>query len=260
MNEIIEAEVTNEIPEKKIETKLETKLETKNENRKEDPPSISLVDGSFSPSNLKELKIMAESYLRSGFLPERFDTQAKVIVAYQMAKELKLAPLVAMRQIAVIEGTPSVYGDLPLALAQRSGLLESIEEFFIDEAGDRITWQNKNLSASAWGAVCLLKRKGDAAVSEYYFTLDQAKEAKLYPPRKPNMPWSNYTADMLKYKARSRGLKSKFADCLNGISISEYDFDVRPNHSGFVNSEDIDPARQNAAKLLMSHLDEKVPQ
>ena len=213
--------------------------------------------GQIVPKNLGELKTLCAGFIQSGILPKRYETVAQVITAYQMATELGLRPLTALRQIAVIEGTPSLFGDLPLSLCMNAGIITYIEEFFVDKEYNRIEWKNKNLGAEPYAAVCILKRKGQKKEREFFFTMDDARNAGLYPAKKrngedsPNSPWMKYTRYMLKYRARSNALKDMAPDALNGLAIAEYDFNTIPDRTG-----EIDEPRTetNPAKLLESAL------
>lgn len=173
---------------------------------------------------------------KSGMMPKQYTTPEKIMAGRQFARELGLPGLIAMRQIAVIEGTPSMFGDLPLAVVRRSGLLERIREYLIDKDGKEISRANGNLSAVFHGAVCEVKRQGCDPV-EFVFTLDDAERAGLHIPdeelekagkaewanKYKYRPWYKYKKLMLKYRTRSMALKDQFGDVLNGMSIGEYD-------------------------------------
>jgi hypothetical protein len=175
--------------------------------------------GVLKPRNIDEAYRLAKAYVMSGILPERYKTAESVLTAMQFALELGLKPLTAMRQIAVVKGTPCLFGDLPLSLCYSSGKLEAIKEVWLDKDGREINLANKNLTAQAYAAFCVVKRKGDPEPLEAFFTMDDAQNAGLL-----NSPtWKAYPKRMLRYRARSQALKDKFPDCLNGISIAEYD-------------------------------------
>lgn len=185
---------------------------------------VVVVDGVMAPRNIDEAFRVAKSLVVSGMLPERYKTAETVFAAMQYASELGLKPMTALRQIAVVKGTPCIFGDLPLALCQSKGLVEWIKESIYDKDGKEICRANNNLTAEVFGSVTTVKRKGDAEPLERFFTMDDAKTAGLL-----NSPtWKSYPKLMLKYRARSQALKDKFADCLNGIAIAEYDFHVTP--------------------------------
>lgn len=186
--------------------------------------SLALDDvGMLKPKNANELAMLADRFVKSGMLPKSYQTAAQVITAWQYAGELGLKPMSALRQIAVINGTPSIFGDLPISLVERSGQLEWKREFIIDEEMNEINWTNKNLKARPWGAVCILKRKGREPI-ERFFTTDEANEANLF----KNDVWRKYTKLMLKYRARSQAIKDEFADVLGGVAIAEYDQEALP--------------------------------
>lgn len=181
--------------------------------------------GAIVPRTASEMLTTAGFYLKSRILPQRFDTPEMIVAAMQYAIELGLKPLTALRQIAVVQGTPCTFGDLPLALVQRSGTLESIREFLVDKDGKEIGTKNGNLTAEVYAAVCIVKRKGDPNELERFFSLDDAKRAGLG----GSPTWKSYPKLMLKYRARSQALKDKFADALNGVAIAEYDFHELPD-------------------------------
>lgn len=177
------------------------------------------ASGLIRPENLTEAVRYASMLIESKLLPDRFNSAASVLVGMQYALELNLKPLTALKNIAVVKGTPCLFGDLPLALCQGSGLMESISEYYIDKAGNEISPKNKNISAEVFGAVCAVKRRGDSNLHETFFTMDDAKQAGLL----ASPTWKSYPKRMLRYRSRSQALKDKFADCLNGIGIAEYD-------------------------------------
>lgn len=196
--------------------------------------------GVFLPKTVEDVFRLAKLQLASKMLPARFASAEMIVVASQYARELGLQPLTALRQIAVVQGTPCTFGDLPLALVQRSGKLESIREYLLDKEQEEICAKNKNLHAEAVAAVCVVKRKGDPEVLERFFSLTDAKTAGLG----GSPTWKSYPKLMMKYRARSQALKDKFPDCLNGIAIAEYDYHVIPS--------DESPRLLNAADDLNS--------
>ena len=164
---------------------------------------------------------LAVAYTKSGILPIQYNTPEKVLTAMQFCIELGLRPLSAMRQIAVINGVPSMYGDLPLGVVRGSGKLESIDEYFVDESGLRICPENKNIQDFPYGAVCVTKRK-DVGTVTTFFSVDDAKAAGLWGKK----VWAVYPKRMLQMRARSQNLKDNFPEVLNGVAIAEYDFNV----------------------------------
>lgn len=212
--------------------------------------------GVLLPRNFDEAWRLADMYKQSGILPKAYDTTQKVMTGMQYALELGLKPLTSLSKIAVIHGTPSVFGDLPLSLAQSKGLVESIDEYWIDKDGKKICAANNNLTAEVFAAVCIMKRKGDPIPIETFFTKDEANKAGLF----KNAVWTSYTKRMLRYRARSQALKDKFPDALNGLAIAEYDHNYLPE-AGDENTIDIEVTQPELTpsqeKLQAAKADEK---
>ncbi len=200
------------------------------------PPSAIAIgtDGRVIAKNNAELMRYCGALTLGAFVPERFKTPQMLFAALMFVRDLKL-PDVAIRQVAVIHGTPSLFGDLPLALVQMTGNMLGFREVWFDKEYKEIKFENANLDNEAYGAVCFLGRKNGTeigVVQSFSFTMKDAEKAGLYPAKKrdgspsPDSPWNKYTKMMLRYKARSIGLKSLFADAINGASIAEHDYDV----------------------------------
>lgn len=182
--------------------------------------------GIIAPKDLDEAWRYAVALQGSGMLPTRYDNPGKVLCGMQYALELGLKPLTALRQIAIIEGTPNIFGDLPLAIVMASGELEDMDEYWTTADGTRLEPPTADgpgsMDREAFAAYCMVKRKGRRAITRYY-NLQLASEAKLYPDANPRKPWARFTRRMLKMRARSEALKDAFPERLSGIGIGEYD-------------------------------------
>ena len=175
-------------------------------------------------TNMEQKTAMIQEAIKGGLLPKRYTNVGMVLAAMQYSKEIGLGGnLVSLKQIAVVNGTPTIYGDLPLGICFKSGKLEYIKEYFLDKEQKVICEENKNMFASAEIAVCKVKRTDDSEPCTCYFSMTDAAKAGLA----GRDTWAKYPRIMLKYRARSEALKSKFPDFLNGVGIGEYDFDQR---------------------------------
>jgi hypothetical protein len=134
-----------------------------------------------------------------------------------------------LRNIAVIEGVPSLFGDLPLSMAQRHKDYVYHEEYCFDKDFKKICFENKNLDDPIYGAVCFIMRKGMNSPESFSFTRADADRAGLIKRAKQGMPWQSYPQVMFIRRARSMALKSKFTDATCGASIAEYDFHRAPD-------------------------------
>lgn len=214
-----------------------------------------IIGGSF-----EDQYRLARLYCASRMLPVAFDTPEKVFTAMQFAYELGLKGITAMRNICVINGTPSLWGDLPLALVKRSGKLKSIKEWTTDETGKEIIPENNNIAAPPVAAYCRTVRKEEDGENEVttWFTLEDAKKAQLYGnPKKPI--WGLYLRRMLQMRARGQNLKDNFGDVLMGAAIAEYDHNAVVDADGRVLDSDHGKETKNvAAEINKAYLDAPV--
>lgn len=175
---------------------------------------------------------LARVYLASGMMPKAFNTEAKIVVGMQVCHELGLKPMTSISQIMIMNGTPSIFGDLPISLAFQSGKLEKYEDKEEDKDGQPYSW-----TFTAW-------RKGFGAPVSRTFTMDDARRANLL----RNDVWSKYPKRMLQCRARAWVLKDLFPDALKGIAILEYDMNATVDGQGNLVGGDA-PVNNVAAEL-----------
>lgn len=180
--------------------------------------------------------------MKGAAFPKSLNTEEKVIAAWQIAASFNLPPAVAIRNIAIIEGSACIWGELPKALAESTGELEEFKLILIDDQQDVISLEKKNLDKPVWGAVVQIKRKG-RSMNEYSFTMLDAKKAGL---DKKTGTWQTYTKIMLSRRTVGQAIKFEFPDALMGVGIAEYDHgeapdlrDVTPSKSSNEESESI---------------------
>ena len=158
--------------------------------------------GNLAPRTFSEAMQFAKLLCQSSFVPKEFrGKEGDILAAIQFGFELGVGPMQALQNIAVINGKPSVYGDLALALVQASGLLEYIEE-----------------SDDGHKATCKVQRKGEPKPHVATFSDDDAKRASLFGKQGP---WTQYPARMRMFRARGFALRDKFADVLKGLITRE---------------------------------------
>jgi hypothetical protein len=190
-------------------------------------------------STMEERYRVCQLYVKSGMLPKGYDTAEKAFIGIQYALELGFRdqPLTALKNIAVVNGQPSIWGELPLALVLRSQQLEYIREFFEDKDGKQLpdTVSNEGFHA----AVCVVKRKG---FEERRFSYTQNDRTTLGVAA----IWKQFTKIMMKRKARAIALKDVFPDVLLGFDIGEYSYH---KHDSEVKSGDVIEVDHNDVKL-----------
>lgn len=187
--------------------------------------------GGFMPAlkTLAEVMQWCDMASRSNMVPKAYrDKPFDIMVAMQFGAEIGLKWLQSLQSIAVVNGTPSLFGDAVLALVRSSGLLEDFDEW-IEVNGVRQTGSFPIISyaedeTKTIVAYCLSKRKGMPHARTTTFSVDDAKRAKLW--LKVGMsgaetPWCTVPARMLMWRARGWNLRDNFGDVLKGMAIYE---------------------------------------
>lgn len=150
----------------------------------------------------------AEILSKSGLVPDKFKGKpADILVAMQWGAELgQVQPLQALNGIAVVNGTPSIYGDLGKALVLREPDLAS---FVLEASGE----------GREMTAVCEIGRQkpsGQINVKRT-FTMKDAERAGLG----GRGPWKQYPARMLMWRAFWLAARDIYADVLSGLQGAE---------------------------------------
>lgn len=184
------------------------------------------------PTTLDELFRVARMYVNSGLVPKHFDTPEKFIVARQFATELGFRNnvLAALRQIYVVNGSPAIWGELPLALCRRSGVLKNIREYWTTKTGEPCG------PTQAYRAVCEVERSDSEEIVVREFSVDDAEKANL---TKKDL-YRLYLPRMLQMRARSWALKDCCPEIFMGVAIAEYDYHTNPEVDGY------EPRQRNA--------------
>jgi hypothetical protein len=171
----------------------------------------------FAPTTLDEAMRFSDMLAKSSMVPKAYQGKPEdVLVAVQWGKELGLAPLQALQNIACINGKPSVYGDAAMALVQNSSVCENIEEFVEGEGTPNPT------------AVCVAHRKNRTPITAR-FSVEDARRAGLWGKQGP---WTAYPKRMLQMRARGFALRDAFPDVLKGLitveEANDYPDDAKP--------------------------------
>jgi len=188
-----------EAPQQQAIVQAQTSIETAKNS------SITFNSGGFMPSNFEEAWRFANALSRSSIIPDKFRNKpADCFIAIEYSANLHVPVLMLMKNLAVINGVPSIWGDLMLAIVQRHPQYEKHKEYF-EGTGDART------------AVFEIKRRGHDVHVERFSVAD-AKTAKLWGK---SGPWTNGPDRMLKMRSRSFGCRDKFADALCGLISAE---------------------------------------
>lgn len=154
------------------------------------------------PLTIQHKLRMAAVMAKSGLLPKGMDTPQKVFIALQMGHELGLRPMVAVNNISVVNGKPSLGTDLIVAIVRQHSEYGGMKIEDIDK-GVKVTF----------------KRKFGDIIEEFSstFTEDDAKKAGLM--TKDN--WQKYPKRMMKHRATAFAARDAFPDAIAGMHTTE---------------------------------------
>lgn len=167
---------------------------------------LTTTNNQFAPATIDEAMRLSEMLSKSSMVPRAYQGKPEdILVATIWGREMGLATLQALQNIAVINGKPSVYGDAMMALVQASPVCDGIDEHIEGEGTPNPV------------AVCIAKRKGRNPVIAK-FSVEDAKRANLWGKQGP---WQAYPKRMLQMRARGFALRDAFPDVLKGLITAE---------------------------------------
>lgn len=154
----------------------------------------------LDPISIDEL---CKQLCTSAFCPPNYrDNPNDIKFAILYGQELGLTPFQSITGVKIINGKPSVYGDIFLALCMSNPAWEDLIE---------------TIDVKTMTATCEARRKGQTPTIRT-FSLEDAKKANLL---RPNSPWATYPKVMLKHRARGFALRDTYADSLCGLINEE---------------------------------------
>lgn len=164
------------------------------------------------PVAMSDKLALADTLAKSGLVPSALKTKEQVFVSLQWGHELGLSPMVAVNNIAVINGKPTLGADIQYALVRAHS----------EYAG--IKW----LRQDAEVAECEVSRNNGRFTETFrgYFDMKMATAAGLN--GKDN--WKKYPARMLKHRAQSFALRDAFPDVLAGVYTPEEMNEAEPRN------------------------------
>lgn len=149
---------------------------------------------------------------KTDMAPKPYRNKAEdCFIAIQFGLELGLSPMQAVQNIAPINGKPSIYGPLGLALVEASGFLTDKQGAYEGTPYD-----------DDYKYVFMTQR-GTRAPHITSFSVAQAKKAGLW---SKEGPWKNFPDAMLMWRAIWPNLNFNFADVLRGIAPAEIQQDA----------------------------------
>lgn len=222
-----------EKPEKTAEEKEQTAIAIRS--------NLAMTPTGLVLTNLDEMYRFAQYVSQSPFAPKDMRDPVSIVVAIQYGAELGLSMMAALANIAVINGKPSVYGDVMLALVRASGKLQDFSEGLVVKVDGKLAcscakWAREGECIHSRAAVipfsregeervgvCLAHRKGSAEPGIRTFGVVDAKVGGLW--RKAG-PWTTSPDRMLMFRPRGFVLRDEFGDVLKGLVSREEAMDM----------------------------------
>ena len=194
----------------------------------DDSKVIILENGVPQAKTINELYRISRALYSPEICPPWIRSEKQFFSVILFGAFKRLDPLTTLGCVASVKGRLSLFGDGPLSVAQASGLLESIDEWYFTKDGkkielDPVSGGNPMHIELIYGAFCKIIRKGIKNPYIGVYTLGLADKALLRQHPKGEMPWNLHPHIMLKFRARAMALKPAFADILAGMQIREYD-------------------------------------
>lgn len=143
---------------------------------------------------------MAGELVKSGMLPQHIKTPAAAVAIMQKGKELGIAPMYAMSNIAVIQGKPTANSELMLALIYR------------DHGDDAIVFEE----STADRCTVVYKRRNATRPGKFTFNMQEARTAGL-----SGGNWQKYPGAMLRARCVSAVARMGFPDSIGGMYTPE---------------------------------------
>jgi hypothetical protein len=166
----------------------------------------------MSPQTIEQVQSFCLMLSKTEFVPVKFRGKPdSIMVVGAMGARLGVDVFSAMAGIADINGRPSVWGDLLLAVCMSQPQFEDCLESY-----------EGNPYEDNFRAICIAKRKGREPVTRS-FSVIEAKESGLW---KKEGSWTKTPQRMLQMRARSFALRDTFADALAGFKTVEENEDA----------------------------------
>lgn len=159
----------------------------------------------MNPKRWQVMTAMAQTFISSGALPDSIKNAAQLIMVMQAGYEAGMQPLESINAFYIVNGKITMYGDAVTSQIIKHGHTVEWGKCDADEAEVTIT------------------RGDNGKTMTGTFTMAKAIERGLtkYSDGRPNVFWSKYPENMLKYKALGSIVDFIVPDALHGAPIKE---------------------------------------
>lgn len=170
----------------------------------------------MTPRDFDDVWRMSDMIANSDLAPKDYKGKpGNVMIAWQTGVELGItSPMQAIQNIAVINGRPTIWGDMMLAICRAAPAWSEADfaEWIEGEGAEAV-------------ANCTVRRRPNGNVVHYTFSMKDAQDASLAGKQGP---WQQYPKRMMQMRARSFALRDTFTPELKGIRMAEEERDITP--------------------------------
>lgn len=163
--------------------------------------ALTKPDPTLTEDKLRVMMAAAQRYVASGLLPAEVNTPQKALVIMKAGRELGIPDTYALRNIHVVKGKPVCSAELLLALVRRT-------------YGPGAIRVGKTTNEAC---TVQYREQGWDGVSEYTFTIDDAKQAGVA----NSGTWRAYPAAMLRARCISAVVRFAFPEAIAGLYTPE---------------------------------------
>lgn len=168
-------------------------------------PVVTVESGPFErqlePRSLGDTRVLSK-WLHESQLFSGYGSPQAIMSIVLAGRELNLGTMASLRGFHVVKGRVTMAADLMRALVLASGKAEYF--MLVERSAERATWATK--------------RKGDPEATRLTFTLQEAKDAKLY---RAGSAWETHQAEMIAKTASAKLCRIVYADLLFGLYAPE---------------------------------------
>jgi hypothetical protein len=159
----------------------------------------------------------------SGLAPQTFENNpSKIMVAFQYGAEIGLTPMTSLNYIAVINGRPSLWGEVLVARAFNLGLMADIGyawEFDGKHLSECEIPTEKDKMEDSLTCIVSTKRKGSETYKQSRYSVGDARQAGLWTSSK--QPWIKTPKRMLQARARGNNMKDYYPEIFGPFALAE---------------------------------------
>lgn len=181
------------------------------QNKINEPKNMEVIKGNFSlvPQTFEEAEKYSAKIAESSICPEIWKKKpTDVFVAMQMGMDLGLSPMQSIQNIYVINGRPSIFGDIGKAILLNGGC-----KIYMPDLAE---------VAKTGSATVKITRQGFPDTQQT-FTKEMAIRAKLW---EKAGPWTSYPERQLSWRAFWFAARDIAADLLKGLNGAEEIADI----------------------------------